>query len=125
VIDRAVTDDPRVLLIRRANPPRAGSWSLPGGKVEPGELIVEAVMREILEETGLAVEVGPLVEVVEILAAPHHYVVLDYLCTHVSGTAAAASDADECAWVSVHALAAHGVTEAVVRVVGRALAMSA
>ena len=71
-------DGPRVLLVRRGRPPGEGRWSLPGGRVEPGERLAAAVVRELLEETGLVVEVGPLVEVAEILDPPHHYVILDY-----------------------------------------------
>src|SRR5262245_60272855 len=92
VIDRSGAE-PRVLLVKRARPPRAGGYSLPGGRVERGERLAFALKREMLEETGLEVRVGPLVEVVEIIDEAHHFVVLDYLCEAVGGALRAGDDA--------------------------------
>ncbi len=113
--------DGRVVLVRRATPPNAGSYSLPGGKVRFGERIVDAVAREIREETGLVVEVGPLVEVVELLADDHHYVVHDHVAWPRGGTLAAGDDAAEALWVAPEALERYAVTEAVRRVIEGAL----
>ncbi|WP_437929703.1 NUDIX hydrolase [Sorangium sp. So ce291] len=124
VIERR-PDAPRVLLIRRARPPLEGSWSLPGGRVEPGERLADAVTREIREETGLEIRVGPLVEVVEIVAIPYHYVILDYLCEPVGGALSPGDDASEAALVPVPELPAYGLTDAAVRVIDRALTMAA
>jgi mutator protein MutT len=121
VLDRA-TGGPRVVLIRRARAPLEGRWSLPGGRVEPGERLEEAVRREVLEETGLAVKVGRLLEVVEVIEAGFHYVILDYLCEPTEGALRAGSDAAEAAWVSAFDLAEYAVTPAVARVVSRGLA---
>jgi 8-oxo-dGTP diphosphatase len=87
--------DGRVLLVERGEPPGQGLWTVPGGKVEPGELLEAAVRREVREETGLVVAVGPLVTVVERfdLTAGYHYVILDYLATVQGGQLAAGSDA--------------------------------
>jgi 8-oxo-dGTP diphosphatase len=121
VIDRSA-GEPRVLLVKRARPPRQGRWSLPGGRVEPGELLASAVAREIREETGLSVLVGPLVEVVEIVDPPFHYVILDYACEPLGGELCAGDDASDVALVAASDLGSYGVTELVVAVVAKALA---
>ena len=64
-VGAVILDDDRVVLVKRAHPPLQGEWSLPGGVVELGETLRDAVAREVLEETGLDVEVGALVEVVD------------------------------------------------------------
>lgn len=97
-------DAGQVLLIRRANPPRAGQWSLPGGKVERGETLEGALRREIREETGLEIEILGLAGVAEIVddgpsgGNGRHYVLIDYAARILSGTARAASDAREATW---------------------------
>jgi 8-oxo-dGTP diphosphatase len=111
----------RVVLVQRGKPPMQGRWSLPGARVEAGETLVEALVRELREETGLSVAVGPLVEVVEIIEDDRHYVVLDYICAPIGGVLAASDDAAAAAFVSVARLDEHGVTEAVRRVVQKAL----
>ncbi len=89
-VGAVVTDEAgRLLLVRRANEPGRGLWSLPGGRVEPGETDAEALAREVAEETGLAVRVGRLVGRVRIGS----YDVGDYVCTVLGGTMAAATDA--------------------------------
>jgi 8-oxo-dGTP diphosphatase len=110
-----------VILVRRARAPMTGRWSLPGGRVELGEALHDALRRELLEETSLLVEVGQLLEVVELPGAPAHYVVLDYLCACVSGTLAAGDDAAEATRVRVSDLDDYGVTAAVKRVVAHAV----
>ena len=92
-------DHGRLLLVLRANDPGRGQWSVPGGRVEPAEADEAAVRREIAEETELSVIVGRLVGVVERPAPTGVYVIHDYLCTPVSGTARAASDAADVRWV--------------------------
>ncbi|HLI44286.1 MAG TPA: NUDIX hydrolase [Acidimicrobiales bacterium] len=67
-----------LLLVRRGLPPAAGMWSVPGGRVEPGETLDEAVVREVREETSLDVEAGELLGWVERRAGGHHYVIVDF-----------------------------------------------
>jgi 8-oxo-dGTP diphosphatase len=93
-----------VLLIRRAKEPRKGQWSLPGGKLEFGETLIDGVRREVREETGLEVEILGLIDVAETIrdaeagAADDHFVLIDYGARVISGTAEAASDAAEARW---------------------------
>jgi 8-oxo-dGTP diphosphatase len=89
----------RLLLVLRANDPGRGLWSVPGGRVEPGEADEAAVRREIAEETALSVTVGRLCGVVERPAPAGVFVIYDYECTVESGTARAGSDAADVRWV--------------------------
>ena len=89
--------------------------------MEHGERLEAALRRELLEETGLEVEVGPLLEVVEILDGDRHYVVLDYHCRVIGGELHAGDDAAEAIWVEPAELDAYTVTDAVKRVVAAAL----
>ena len=94
-----------ILLIRRGHGPAAGEWSVPGGKVEPGELLASAVLRELEEETGIEAVCGPFVGWVERIDGQHHYVIMDFEVTVMSNDApVAGSDAVEAAWVSLNEL---------------------
>lgn len=125
IVDASSAPAPRVVLVRRAHPPNEGAWSLPGGKVEPGETLEQALLREVDEETGLAVSAGPLIEVVELIAPDHHYVVLDYLCLPTSLDLRAGDDAAEAEWVSALTLPSYNVSSAVLRVVSAAISQAA
>ena len=86
-----------VLLIRRGTPPRQGEWSLPGGRIEPGERALEAALRELREETGVEAEITGLIDVVDGLFPEigRHYVLIDYAARWLSGEPAAGDDAVE------------------------------
>lgn len=91
----------RLLLVLRANAPAAGTWSLPGGRVEPGETDAAALAREVREETGYKITVGALVGVVE-RAGPGRvmYEIRDYACTVADGAPVAGDDAAAVRWCS-------------------------
>ncbi len=110
-----------VLLIERGTPPGVGLWTVPGGKLEAGERLAAAVAREVREETGLEVEVGPLVEVFE--RPP--FVILDYLARAIGGELRAASDVRAARFASDAELAQLPLTEGLLPVLARARAMHA
>jgi 8-oxo-dGTP diphosphatase len=116
---------PRVLLIKRGTPPMAGQWTLPGGRLRGGETIAAGIEREVLEETGIRVAAGSLIEIIEIVTEGYHYVIHDHLCTPIDGSEVpkAGDDAAEARYVPPSELAALNVTEAVARVVMKGLAM--
>jgi len=108
-----LTDAWEVLLVRRANPPSQHEWSIPGGGVELGERLEDAVAREALEETGLEVEVGGVVEVLDFITREDgrvrfHYVLVDYVCRVKGGTLAHGSDASAVSWQPVTGLSVSG-----------------
>ncbi len=121
-----VIQDGRVLLTRRGQPPLEGRWSIPGGIVELGETIADAVVRELKEETGIRVRVLELIEIYEKVArdemgaAQYHFVILDYRCEFVEGTASAGGDAVEAMWATEEQLESLGLTVAAKRVIQKA-----
>jgi 8-oxo-dGTP diphosphatase len=103
-VGAVVVEQGRVLLVRRGREPLKGHWTLPGGALEVGEPLSEAVAREVMEETGLIVEPVQLVELVDRIhregdRVRYHYVIADYLCRVTGGELCAGSDADAVQWV--------------------------
>jgi mutator protein MutT len=101
-----IIEGDRVVLVKRGHAPLRGKWSIPGGVLEVGETLRTAVVREVFEETCLTIEPGELLGVFERVVPDeqgrmrYHYVLIDFLCRHVSGELAAADDAEEALWFS-------------------------
>jgi len=127
-----IIDDGRALLIRRGSEPLRGEWSIPGGALELGETLEEGVAREMLEETGLEVNVLELIEVFDRIyfgdgepkERPHfHYVIVDFLCERVAGEPLASSDVTDVAFAREEELGKYGLTETATRILRKAFAM--
>ena len=120
----------RVVLVKRRFDPLAGQWSIPGGAVETGETLDACVVREMSEETGFSVEVGPVVEVLDRITRDddgrvlYHFVLIDYLCWPVGGELRAGSDVAEAVLAEPSELAQYQLTEKALAVIERALEMA-
>jgi 8-oxo-dGTP diphosphatase len=143
-----VIEDARALLVRRGSEPLKGQWSIPGGTLELGETLVQGVVREVCEETGLEVRVLELIEVFERIFPPdgptdglsngpaegpigaatqrprYHFVVLDYLCERIGGNLRAGSDVSDVAMAREDELANYHLTEAATRLFRKAFDMA-
>ncbi len=132
--------DGRALLIRRGTEPLKGQWSIPGGTLELGETLLDAVRRELREETSLEVRVLELIEIFERISAgpetnfdapqagparpQYHFVIADYLCEAVAGSPRAGSDVTDVALVGEKELPAYNLTPTATRVICKAFAMA-
>lgn len=125
-VGAVILHDNRVVLARRARPPLLGHWSLPGGVVELGETLRGAAEREALEETGLTVKAGEVLEVLDRIIpgeggrTKYHYVLVDFLCEHLSGELLAGGDVAEVAWAKENELAYYGLEEPALAVIQKA-----
>ena len=105
-VGAVVVRDGKALIIKRAHEPRKGEWSLPGGLLELGESLQDAAQREIKEETGLDVDVGPVIETFDRVHRDdhgrirYHFVIVDFVCWSNRGVAVPGSDAEGVAWVT-------------------------
>ena len=116
-------DRQEIVLIRRGKAPRQDQWSIPGGHLEWGESLHDAVLREVMEETGLRVEIVGLIDTVDLIArdeeggVTRHYVLIDFAARVVSGELRAGSDAAEARWVPFAALQDYGLWSETLRII--------
>ena len=126
-VGAVIVDAGKVVLVRRRYEPLAGRWSLPGGALELGETLETGAAREMQEETGLRVEVGPIIEVFDRIMLDeerrvrYHFVLVDYLCRPVGGELRAGSDVDAAVLVAPASLGAYDLTTKARAVIARAL----
>ena len=126
-VGAVVIDGTKVLLVRRANEPLKGEWSLPGGALEVGETLQQGVVREVLEETGVTVAPAGVVEILDRIVRDeesgrvrYHYVLIDFVCRVTGGSPRVGSDADEVRWVDRAVLNEFAVAPVTVRVIEKA-----
>jgi ADP-ribose pyrophosphatase YjhB (NUDIX family) len=129
-VGAVIVDDGHVVVVRRKYEPLKGHWSLPGGMVEIGETLEAALTREMFEETGLVVDVGPVIEVFDRITRDeeqrvrYHFVLIDYLCWPSSGSLRAGSDVDAAIWADPAALAGYSLTDKATSVIQRGLMLA-
>ena len=125
-VGAVIVDSGRFVLVQRGTAPHKGEWTIPGGMLECGESLREAVIREANEETSLSVQPVVLIEVFERIIrneagqVQFHYVILDYLCRVTNGTLRAGQDAEDARWLLPADLQALQVTEGTIRVLNKA-----
>jgi 8-oxo-dGTP diphosphatase len=123
-VGAVVWRDERVLLIRRGRPPRLGQWSLPGGAQQVGETLLEAVAREILEETGLVAKRVSFLTTVDLIERErggrirYHYTLVDFTAEAPQGEAVAGDDAAAVAWFALDELATLGLWSETLKIIG-------
>jgi ADP-ribose pyrophosphatase YjhB (NUDIX family) len=127
-VGAVIVRDARALIVRRAHEPRKGEWSLPGGMLHLGESLSEAARREVREETGLEIELGPIIETFDRIHRDeagrirYHFVIVDFVCWSARGDAVAGSDAEAVAWVTADEIDNYGVNAHAKAVIVRGLA---
>jgi 8-oxo-dGTP diphosphatase len=119
-----------VLLIKRGKPPRIGQWSLPGGMQELGETAAEAAHREVLEETGIKIKLGQVLDIIDIIRPDDdgrietHYTLIDYAAEYASGIPRAGDDALHAEFVALSKIKELGMWEETIRVIELASVLS-
>ncbi len=121
-----IVNGDRILLVERGHEPLMGYWSLPGGAVETGERLEDALRREVREETGLGIAIDHLLEVFERITpgehgnTEYHFVLIDYICHPTGGSLCAADDAARAEWFTEDEVAGLKITEGTPGVIAKA-----
>jgi mutator protein MutT len=129
-VGAVIVHEGRVVLVKRRFEPLAGTWSIPGGAVEVGETLEACVAREMLEETGFVVEVGPVIEVLDRITHDdasrvlYHFVLVDYLCWPIGGELRAGTDVAEAVLAEANDLDRYALTDKARAVIERALELA-
>jgi len=130
-VGAVIVENGRVVVVRRAHEPLKGEWSIPGGVLELGETLRSGVAREALEETGLTVEPGEVLEVFDrIVHDPEgrtqfHYVLIDFLCSRMRGELRAGADASEARWITAAELDTFSIADSAAAVLRKGLSTAA
>jgi ADP-ribose pyrophosphatase YjhB (NUDIX family) len=120
----------KIVLVKRAHEPLKGKWNLPGGGVEVGETLSQACAREVLEETGLVVDVGPVIEVFDRImldgegGVQYHFVLVDYVCRPTGGELRCGTDASDIALADPAALDEYALTDKALEVIAKGMALA-
>ncbi len=128
-VGAVVVREGAVLLVKRASEPLKGQWSLPGGAVELGETLREAIKREVREETGLEIDILDVIEVFDRISRDaenrprYHYVLIDFLCAAVAGSSQPGSDVAAVAWARPGELSRYQLSEKATAIIEKALAL--
>jgi len=126
-VGAVIVENDRAVIVRRAHEPLKDEWSIPGGVLEVGEALRSGAAREALEETGLVVEPGEVIEVLDRIVRDvsgriqFHYVLIDFLCRRVSGELRAGGDASEVRWISRGELDSFPIADSASVVIRKAL----
>jgi ADP-ribose pyrophosphatase YjhB (NUDIX family) len=126
-VGAVIVRDGRAVVVRRSAEPAKGQWSIPGGMLELGETLRQGAAREALEETGLKVEAGEVLEVFDSIYSDsqgktrYHYVLIDFLCRPMGGELRPGSDAAEVRWVTLAEMEALDITATAREVIRRGI----
>lgn len=128
-VGAVVVREGTVLLVKRASEPLKGQWSLPGGAVEVGETLREAIKREVREETGIEINILDVIEVFDRINRDtqnrprYHYVLIDFLCAAVAGSGQAGSDAEAVVWARPEDFSRYQLSEKASAIIEKGLAL--